>query len=139
MWPFDHPSLDDHPITERAPDIARAATTLASDIAAADTGAIGVAHSDLHSEHLLVGESGSLTGVLDFGDAFIGSIAWDFALLNWYYGKANAAAVARHHPAGSDVLDQGATLSIAVGLYKVAKDPNDPALIPRLRRCLEST
>ena len=139
IWPFDDSSLDDHPITEQAPDIAHAATTLASDIAAAGTGATGVVHSDLHREHLLVGKDGSLTGVLDFGDAFIGSIAWDFALLNWYYGKANAAAVARHHPAGSDVLDHGAALSIAVGLYKVAKNPNDPALIPRLRRCLEST
>lgn len=138
VWPFDDPSLDDHPITDQAPDIAHAATMLATDIATAGTGATGVVHSDLHREHLLVGNDGSLTGVLDFGDAFIGSIAWDFALLNWYYGRANAAAVARHHPAGPDALDHGAFLSIAVGLYKVAKNPNDPDLIPRLRRCHES-
>ncbi len=139
IWPFDGSSLDDHPIIEQAPDIAHAATTLASDIEAAGAGAVGVVHSDLHREHLLVGPDGSLTGVLDFGDAFIGAIAWDFALLSWYYGEANAAAVARHHTAGSDVLDDGAMLSIAVGLYKLAKNPNDPVLIPRLRRCLGST
>ena len=138
VWPFDDSSLDDHPIVELAPEIANAVSTLAGDIEAADTGSTGVVHSDLHREHLLIGRDGSLTGVLDFGDAFIGSIAWDFALLNWYYGKANAAVVARHHPAGSDALDQGVTLSVAVGLYKVAKNPNDPAMIPRLRNCLES-
>jgi aminoglycoside phosphotransferase (APT) family kinase protein len=138
IWPFDGSSVDDHPITDQAPDIAHAATTFVSDIAAAGTGAIGVVHSDLHREHLLVGNDGSLNGVLDFGDAFIGSIAWDFALLNWYYGKGNASTVARHHPAGSDALDQGVALSIAVGLYKVAKNPHDLAVLPRLRRCLES-
>ncbi len=138
IWPFDDSSLDDHPITDLAPGIARIATTLAGDIEAAGAGATGVVHSDLHREHLLVDRDGSLTGVLDFGDAFIGSIAWDFALVNWYYGRANAAVVARHHPAGSDVLDQGVTLSVAAGLYKVAKNPDDPAVIPRLRCCLES-
>lgn len=138
IWPFDDSSLDDHPIAEHAPEIARAAAKVASDIAAADTGATGVVHSDLHREHLLMGNHGALSGLLDFGDAFIGSIAWDFALINWYSGQANAATVARHHPAGSDAFDQGVALSTAVGLHKVAKNPNDPALIPRLRRCLES-
>jgi aminoglycoside phosphotransferase (APT) family kinase protein len=139
IWPFDASSLDDHPIIEQAPDIARAAATITSDIEAAGAGAAGVVHSDLHREHLLVGPDGSLTGLLDFGDAFVGAIAWDFALLNWYYGEANASAVASHHPAGIDILQHGAALSIAVGLYKVAKNPNNPAVIPRLRRCLEST
>lgn len=138
VWPFDGSSLDDHPIAEQEPDIAHAATTLARDIAAADTGRTGVVHSDLHREHLLVGNDGSLAAVLDFGDAFIGSIAWDFALLNWYCGNGNASIVARHHPAGSDAVEQGVALSIAVGLYKMAKNPNDPAVLPRLRRCLES-
>ena len=137
IWPFDDSSLADHPITELAPDIAHAVAALVVDIEAANTGSTGIVHSDLHREHLLVGKDGSLTGVLDFGDAFIGSIAWDFALLNWYYGTANAATVARHYPAGPDALDRGATLSVVVGLYKLAKNPNDPAVIPRLRRCLE--
>ena len=69
IWPFDNSSLHDHPITEQAPDIAHAATTLATDIEAAGTGPIGVVHSDLHREHLLVGNDGSLNGVLDFDAA----------------------------------------------------------------------
>ena len=109
------------------------------DIEGAEAGSAGIVHSDLHNKHLLVDKDGSLTGVLDFGDAFIGSIAWDFALLNWYYGTPNAAVVARHHPAGLEALDRGVTLSVVVGLYKLAKNPEDHDVIPRLRRCLEST
>ena len=138
MWPFDGESLDDHPIIDHAPEIGNAAISLAERIKAAEAGASGVVHSDLHQEHLLVDENGSLAGVLDFGDAFVGSVAWDFALLNWYHGKANASLVARHYPDGSDALDRGIVLSIAVGLYKMAKNPNDLTVIPRLRRCLES-
>ncbi len=138
MWPFDGDSLDGHPIIDQAPEIGNAAISLADRIQAAETGATGVIHSDLHQEHLLVDEDGTLSGVLDFGDAFVGSVAWDFALLNWYYGKANAALVAHHYPDGPDALDRGIMLSIAVGLYKTAKNPSDLTVISRLQRCVES-
>lgn len=138
IWPFDASKIDSHPIFKQAPEIGHAVASLANCIEAAATGPTGVVHSDLHREHLLTDTRGLLTGVLDFGDAFIGSVAWDFALLNWYYGEANASLVACHHPAGAEMLDQGAMLSVAVGLYKAAKNPNDPAVIQRLQRCLAS-
>lgn len=96
----------------------------------------GLVHSDLHREHLLAGASGNLTGVLDFGDAFVGSIAWDFALLHWYYGARASEAVAERHPNGSTLTQSGRILAIAVGVYKLAKSQTDPTVPRRLRRVL---
>ena len=138
IWPFDGSTLDAHPVGDRAPDLARIAVALSDRIESAESDTIGVVHSDLHREHLLQNDDGALTGVLDLGDAFIGAVAWDFALLNWYYGKANALLVAHHYPNHGDVLDCGVTLSIAVGLYKLAKNPADPTVVPRLRRCINT-
>ncbi len=137
IWPFDGSSIADHAIGDLAPDLAAAVGESAGHIIDAASGPVGAVHSDLHREHLLVADDGSLAGVLDFGDAVIGSTAWDFALLCWYSGRANATLVARHAPDGADTLDRGVRLSIAVGLYKVAKNPGDPAVIVRLRRLLE--
>ena len=103
---------------------------------AASEGPTGVVHSDLHREHLLVGAAGDLTGVLDFGDAFVGVAAWDFALLHWYYGPQTSRAVARHHPDGTQLHEQGRLLALALGLYKLAKSPTDSRVPPRLRRAL---
>jgi len=138
VWPFDGSSLGDHPSLISLPSLADCAPGLASQIEAAASGPTGVVHSDLHREHLLVNDDGSLAGVLDFGDAFVGAIAWDFALLNWYFGRPNAELVAAHYPNGNDELDRGVVLSVAVGLYKAAKNPADQAVLPRLRRCLEA-
>jgi len=92
---------------------------------------VGVVHSDLHREHLLVGEDGGLAGVLDFGDAFVGARAWDYALLHWYYGEANAFRVAAHDPNGEDEFSRGRVLATAIGLMSaprvVAIAPESPA------------
>ncbi len=138
VWPFDGSSLADHPILDLAPKLGGLVAGLALQIEAAASGPTGVVHSDLHREHLLVNDDGSLAGVLDFGDAFVGATAWDFALLNWYYGKPNAELVAAHYPSGNEELDRGVVLSVAVGLYKAAKNPADQAVLPRLQRCLEA-
>lgn len=61
-------------------------------------------HSDLRRDHLLRDSGGGLAALLDFGDAFVGSLAWDFALLHWYYGKANTGLVTASYPEG-EVLD----------------------------------
>jgi Ser/Thr protein kinase RdoA (MazF antagonist) len=105
-------------------------------LAAAVEGPIGVVHSDLHREHLLVGPDRGLSGLLDFGDAFVGAVAWDYALLNWYYGTTISRQVADRRPDGRQLHEHGALLALAVGLYKLAKSPGDPRVRRRLRRVL---
>lgn len=138
IWPFDGSSLTGHPVVDQVPEIATSVTGLGDEIEAAASGLSGVVHSDLHREHLLVVDDGSLGGVLDFGDAFIGAVAWDFALLNWYYGAQRARQVAARYPCGSEQLRRGVLLSVAVGLYKLAKSPADTAVLPRLQTCVDA-
>ena len=138
MWPFDGSTLDEHPLAEQAPDLVAKIVELSDRIFDAEHGAIGVTHSDLHREHVLVDGDGTLAAVLDFGDAFIGAVAWDFALIAWYYGQRNAQLVADHYPGGNDALERGLVLAVAVGVYKLAKNPADRIVIDRLTRCLRS-
>lgn len=138
IWPFDESRLDAHPLATIAPDLLPALATLESQIVAAAIEPFGVLHSDLHRQHLLhTGDE--LTGVLDFGDAFIGSTAWDFGLLQWYYGLRNTQAVVDAYDPDSDLAARGALLGVAVGCYKIAKTPSDgTALRSQLRSLLDT-
>ncbi len=135
-WPFDGPDLADHPISRVVPEAVPMVLSRRQDVFDAAEQLIGVVHSDLHREHLLVGPSGGLSGVLDFGDAFVGSVGWDFATLRWYYGAGVSASVAEHYAAAREVKDLGRVLAIPLGLYKVAKNPGDAATLSRMRRVL---
>lgn len=135
-WPFDGSDMSGHPVTQLMPDLVPTITQHREQLLDIAEDTVGLVHSDLHREHLLGGPDGNLTGVLDFGDAFIGSIAWDFALLHWYYGAQASQAVAERHPNGSTLSQSGRTLAIAVGVYKLAKSPTDAAVPQRLRRVL---
>ena len=96
--------LDTPPARHLDPDLVPTIADSRRQIVAAATEPFGVLHSDLHRQHLLhVG--GELDGMLDFGDAFIGSTAWDFALLHWYYGPRNAHRVAAAYGADGDLSD----------------------------------
>lgn len=124
VWPFDDTPLATHPLSRLAPDLAELAAAMEQRIRDAAGEPYGVVHSDLHRQHLLHAD-GDLAGVLDFGDAFVGSTAWDFALLHWYHGAANTRLVADRYGEGHDLFDRGRTLAVAVGSYKLAKSPND--------------
>lgn len=134
IWPFDESELSSHVVRDIAPDLVEAIEPLRPRIIDAADGPIGVVHSDLHREHLLQDEAGGLGAVLDFGDAFRGSVVWDFALLHWYYGDENASGVAARYPGSEGMQASAAHLAVAVGLYKLAKNPRDPAGPERLRR-----
>jgi len=138
-WPFDQTSLSDHSVAELSPDLVSRLLPLERSIVdAADRSAVPV-HSDLHRQHLLRDVAGDLTGVLDFGDAFIGSPVWDFALVRWYYGPANTTALATAYDGTDEHLVLAAShLALAVGLYKLAKSPDDSVVLDRLRVLLTS-
>lgn len=140
IWPFDESTLDEHPVNQYAPDVAEAFNENATEIRSAASGPIGLVHSDLHREHLLVAPSGDLAAVLDFGDAFVGSITWDFALLHWYYGARNTQKVGNEYgKAGPDLARRGQILARAVGLYKLAKNRGDSRTVERLRALQSSS
>lgn len=136
IWPFDQSGIDDHPARRISPELVDQVAERRDDIVGAAQGRTGLVHSDLHREHLLVDEGWRLGGLLDFGDAFIGCTAWDFALLLWYYGNTNAQLVADNYPGGNELVARGGTLAIAVGLYKIAKNPRDADAVQRLVRVL---
>lgn len=138
IWPFDDSDLFSHVVTGIAPEMVSAIEQLAPSIIDASEGPIGVLHSDLHREHLLRDDAGRLGAVLDFGDAFRGCVAWDFALLHWYYGVDNARAVAACYPEADAIHTRATHLGVAVGLYKLAKNPGDRAVPERLRRVLDA-
>ncbi len=138
IWPFDDSHLSNHPLVHIAPGAIGRVGALRSEILAAGEERIGVLHSDLHQQHLLQGEGGGLSAVLDFGASFVGSVAWDYAVLRWYYGAANADRVAESRPEGAILSDAARCLAVAVGLYKLAKKPSDPAVHRRLRRTLDA-
>jgi len=135
IWPFDGSDFASHAVAALDPELTSAIIAHREAIGAAAAGPFGVVHSDLHNQHLLRA-GGELTGVLDFGDAFVGSTAWDFALIHWYYGAGNARRVALAYGSDPELIERAALLAIAVGCYKVAKTPQDSAARARLRSLL---
>ncbi len=138
IWPFDGSDLSAHPIVDLEPKLAGHIAKLEARILNAVGAPFGVLHSDLHQQHLL-NRNDHLTGVLDFGDAFIGSIAWDFALIHWYYGPRNTERVTKAYGCDPDMLERAAFLAISVGCYKLAKTPHDTATRHRLQALLNSS
>lgn len=120
MWPFDGSDLDHHPLAVLDPEAAARFDPLRDAILAAACEPYGVVHSDLHRQHLLQ-RDGRLTGLLDFGDAYIGSTAWDLGAIHWYYGEASAERVAQAYEPESDLAERASLLAIAIGCYKIAK------------------
>ncbi len=137
IWPFDHSTLDTHPLATLDPELLPTLAELGNAIIDAASEPYGVLHSDLHRQHLLR-DGDQLAGVLDFGDAFVGSTAWDFALLHWYHGPRNTRHVADAYRADNDLTTRGALLAVAVGCYKIAKTPGDATHRTRLRSLLDS-
>lgn len=138
IWPFDGSDFSAHPIMDLEPLLAGQIAEFEARVFHAAGAPFGVLHSDLHQQHLLI-EHGHLTGLLDFGDAFIGSTAWDFALIRWYYGRGNASLLAEAYRSGPDMVERSTLLALAVGCYKIAKSPHDIDARLRLRSLLASS
>ncbi|MFK8025005.1 MAG: aminoglycoside phosphotransferase family protein [Ilumatobacter sp.] len=141
IWPFDGTSLDDHPVSTVWPAAPAQLALLRDDLERAARGSLTVVHTDLHPQHVLVDDDGGLAGLLDFGDAFAGVAAWDHACLRYYHGaelqrrvvdaqRSNLAPTDRRIPSDRDVD----LLSVAWGLYKLAKTPDRSDVVSRVER-----
>lgn len=149
--PACSPSTVRRPTTTRSPSWLPTSDTplpaLADSLHAAEDGPTGVVHSDRHREHLLVDNKGSLAGVLDFGDAFVGAVAWDFVLLNWYYASSlhatippgpmlSTTASRRPSQSGSTRRPRCRDLLAALGDGQVSASVASPVIQAELRRAL---
>ncbi|MEZ5165193.1 MAG: aminoglycoside phosphotransferase family protein [Acidimicrobiales bacterium] len=136
IWPFDDLSLDEHPVTATFPGEVQRIRSYAERILSAGADPPVVVHTDLHPQHLLQSPEGRLSALLDFGDAFAGPAAWDFACLRYYHGDEIARRVAGLYPAGAELREATTLLSMAFALYKLDKTPDRPDVVARVRRLL---
>lgn len=134
IWPFDDTRLDDHPVAARWPSLVPSLLAHRDGILEAGSGPATVVHSDLHPDHLLI-EDGRLTGLLDLGDTFPGPAEWDVACLRYYHADiADRIAAA----GGCWDLERARRLTIAFGLYKLAKQPDRAVVVERVETILRA-
>ncbi|MEM7113699.1 MAG: aminoglycoside phosphotransferase family protein [Chloroflexota bacterium] len=125
IWPFDNSHLAEHPLADFDINIAARLKDLKpAIIQAATQDPVALIHSDLHGEHIFE-QDGKLTGIIDFGTSFIGTPAWDFAVMAYYHGWDTLEIVLTGYTCSSRVqyyqFKQAQRLAAAVSLYKLAK------------------
>ena len=74
-----------------------------------------LAHGDLHLRHLLVGESGDASGVIDWGDICLADPAVDLSLAySGFAGPARAALLAAYGPVDAERELRARVLAVSV-------------------------
>lgn len=78
-------------------------------------------HSDLHGEHIYR-HGQNLSGVIDFGGAFVGATAWEFAALRLFMGDSFAEAVLENYTRirpDDSLSKQSQLVGLSLGLYRL--------------------
>ena len=125
LWPFGTARLEVHPALALRPELVALVAGQAAAIRQAALEGPGViVHSDLHEENIL--QDGHQLGFIDFGEAFIGSPAWEFAAMAYFGGWSLAdrtltayLADRRDEPAWRAST---AALAICFGLHRWEQD-----------------
>lgn len=125
LWPYDNHLLSEHPIATISPNLLNALSTVETRLWRITTQEEAVVnHSDLYGEHIFTSDE-NLTGVIDFGAAFIATPGWDFAVLAYYHGWEVVEVILKDYSQDgksySDLLQQARYLALVVGLYKFDK------------------
>ena len=125
IWPLGEARLDDHSaLAHRDALRARLDAQAPAVRLALDRGPAVLLHSDLHEENIL--DANGALGVIDFGEAFIGPAAWEFAALGYFmdWPTADAALAAYAHDASERArLHADATaIALCFGVYRWAQD-----------------
>lgn len=147
LWPFDESALQHHPFTQVTPHLQKDMEAVETPIwASVEETPVVLTHSDLHGKHVFVCNE-TLSGVIDFGAAFIGVPAWDFAVLAFYHGWPAVQATLNGYGASwknEKFLRHIQLLALVVGLYKLSRavKAQEPAtkierIIQFLSRALE--
>ena len=138
MWPLNGHSLEAHPIAQLAPHLVPELQQHVPAIVETLQFTDGVlSHADLHGEHIFVRGS-RLTGLIDFGAAFIGKRSWDFASLAFYHGWEAAEWAIEAYAANLDAQRQGkveaAEIALLLAMYKLDKASTDNAQKAKIDR-----
>ena len=125
LWPYDHSLLSDHPITILAPNLLNALMRIETELWRITTQEeVVLNHSDLYGEHIFTSHE-NLSGVIDFGAAFIATRGWDFAVLAHYHGWEVVEVILKSYSQNdrqySHLLHQARHLALVVALYKLDK------------------
>jgi aminoglycoside phosphotransferase (APT) family kinase protein len=140
LWPFDGSDLRLHAIARLQPQLLAAIQAHEDTIVGVlhETPAV-LTHSDLHGEHLFH-NNGTLSGVIDFGAAFIGHPAWEFAVLAYYHGwPAVRAALSGYTDRRNRARSWPSirVLALVIGLYKLSKAVKAQAPVAKTNRILK--
>ncbi|HET9894079.1 MAG TPA: phosphotransferase [Streptosporangiaceae bacterium] len=94
---------------------------------------LALCHGDLHFRHMLVDESGAVTGVIDWGDLCLGDPAIDLsvAYLAFDARARDELLAAYSRPVGQarELAARTCALSLAAALAEYAADDDRPALL----------
>jgi len=85
-------------------------------------GALNLVHSDLWAEHILVDtHSGVVSGIIDWGDTFIGDPAIDFACLYTWYGEGWLENVLTHYTIklDSELISRARYLATCLAIHSI--------------------
>lgn len=106
---------------------------------AKDTKAV-LTHSDLYGEHIFI-DGDTLSGVIDFGAAFIATPGWEFAVLAYYHGWESVRLILEGYTSGQErrnvLMRQAKYLAVVVGLYKLEKAVRKAAQAEKQQRILD--
>jgi Ser/Thr protein kinase RdoA (MazF antagonist) len=101
LWPLGDGRLAEHPALADRPALAARLEALAGRVREALLrGPAVTLHSDLHEENTL--DADGFVSVIDFGEAFVGPAAWEFASLAYFADWAFADRVLDAYLDGSD-------------------------------------
>ena len=87
----------------------------------ADDENVALVHSDLHGQHIFV-ENNRLSGLIDFGAAFIGVVEWEFGRLGFEFGWPDVKPVLEAYISHTDrnvLSDRIFLTGLVFTLYKI--------------------
>ncbi|MSP22589.1 MAG: aminoglycoside phosphotransferase family protein [Dehalococcoidia bacterium] len=132
LWPFDGTSLIAHPVARLAPRLIEPASRFREALLRFGELRRGtLVHGDLNPQHLFL-EGGRLGTLIDFGDAFVGPAAADFATFASHYGHYGSERgwegverVLEGYAASTVLretrLAEAQLFGVALGLYRIRK------------------
>ena len=146
LWPLDGSMLEAHPIATMLSHLIGELQQMQMELMdAVQAENVVLTHSDLHGEHIFVKDQ-QLAGIIDFGVAFIGNPAWDFASLAFSHGWSVVEDVLTGYTNSAEqrsyLLNNTQKLALAVSLYKLDKalKANAPATkVQRIVAFIEKT
>jgi 5-methylthioribose kinase len=139
LWPYDDAPLANHAIAKLRPDALSRLELFGHEIAGlARVNHVSLVHSDLHGEHIFE-SNGHLSGVIDFGAAFVGLPAWDFGSIAFYHGWDTAIRCMNGYSstAVQDIGWQARLMSLVIALYKLARADSTETSQAKVQRILK--